>query len=96
MNNNLLKIEEVAVVLGVSVKTLNNWYAYKKQCPEEKLSKILPDFIQCGVRQTRFWKKEDLWKIIEFQKRIPKGRNGVLGCVTQKYYKKEKDYEKES
>lgn len=96
MNKQYLKIEEVAVLINVSVYTINNWYAFKRECPESPIAKKLPDFVQQGARQTRYWKAEDIWKLIEFQKSIPKGRNGVLGCVTQKYYKKEKHYEKEN
>ena len=89
MENNLLKIEEVAVTLGCSCKTINNWYAFKKLKPNDEYAKILPEYIQEGKRQTRYWKSSDIWKLIEFQNSIPQGRNGVLGCVTQKYYKKE-------
>ncbi len=90
MENNLLKVEEVAVTLGCSVKTVNNWYAFKKLKPDNEYAKLLPDFIQNGNRQTRYWKSSDIWKLIEFKNTIPQGRNGVLGCVTQKYYRREK------
>ena len=83
----LLKVEEVAVLVGVSVKTINNWYSFKKLEPENEYSLMLPDVIQSGERQTRFWQESDIWKILEFKAKIPKGRNGILGKVTQKYYK---------
>lgn len=89
-NDGLLKIEEVAILIGCSVNTINNWYRYKKQNPNEEISQSLPDFIQEQERQTRYWKKEDIYKLIEFQSKLPRGRNGLLGTVTQKYYKKEK------
>ena len=84
----LLKIEEVAVMLNCSVKTINNWYSFKRTQPDHELSKLLPDFIQEGVRQTRYWKESDLWKLAEFQAKLPIGRNGIMGCVTQVYAKK--------
>ena len=86
MNKDLLRVEEVAVLIGCNVKTLNNWYAFKKLKPEDKYSKMLPDFIQQGSRQTRYWKRSDIWKLIEFKQNLPRGRGGILACVTQKYY----------
>lgn len=91
MGEKLLKIQELAVLLGCSVNTINHWYAYKKMKPDSEFAKILPDFIQQGERQCRFWKQEDVWKLVEFQKNLPKGRNGILGCVTQKYVKRKEN-----
>lgn len=84
----LLKVEEVAVLIGVSVKTINNWYAFKNAYPSNDFSKKLPKPIQSGLRQTRYWKESDIWKLIDFKDNIPKGRNGIMGAITQKYYKK--------
>lgn len=90
-NDRLLKVEEVALLVGCSVKTINNWYTWKKENPEHELAKTLPDFIQSGARQTRFWKQSDVWSLINFKTVIPQGRNGILGSVTQKYYHKKKE-----
>ena len=86
----LLKLEEVAVVVGCSFKTINNWYMFKKAYPDNEYAQILPEFIQDGPRQTRFWRESDIWKLIEFKKAIPQGRNGIMGAITQKYMHKEK------
>ena len=87
----LLKVEEVAILIGSSGKTINNWYWFKRENPKNEYVKLLPDFIQYGPRQTRYWKESDVWKLLEFKKTIPQGRNGIMGSVTQKYYhKKEK------
>ena len=88
MADKLLKVQEVACILGCSVQTINYWYAFKRAKPRNKYAKMLPDFIQDGARQCRYWKQDDIWKLIEFQKQLPKGKNGILGCVTQKYVKK--------
>lgn len=88
-----LRIEEVALLVGCSVKTVNNWYWFKSMHPENEYAKMLPEFIRIGNRGTRYWNKDDVWKIIEFRQNIPKGRNGVLGDVTQKYYRKAKTNE---
>ena len=88
-----LKIEEVAVLIGSSVNSINNWYAYKRLHPESALAKLLPDVTQEGVRQTRYWDSDDVWKLIEFKNSVPKGRNGIMGDATQKYYRRKKEKE---
>lgn len=87
----LLNAQEVAVIVGISVPTLNSWYKWRKLEPDHEMSTLLPDYVQEGGRQTRYWKDTDVWKLIEFRQRIPKGRNGILGKVTQQYVKKSKE-----
>lgn len=84
----LLRLEELAVLIKVSGQTINNWYSFKKQFPENKYAKMLPEFVQQGNRRTRYWKESDVGKILMFAHSIPIGRNGVMGAVTQKYIKK--------
>lgn len=84
MAEQLLRIEEVALLVKCSTQTLNNWYRWKKSHPTHKLAKLLPDYQQNGNRQIRYWKKADIWKIVEFKNTIPHGRNGILGEVTQR------------
>lgn len=81
---------EVAVLVGCSLQTLNYWYSFKRQNPSHKLAKKLPAYKQKGDRQTRYWREQDIKKLIEFKNNLPKGRNGLLGSVTQRYYHKEK------
>ena len=83
----MMRVEEVALTIGSSVKTINMWYMWKSQNPEHELAKLLPDFKQNGARQTRYWNYSDIWRLINFKNTIPHGRNGVLGSVTQKYAK---------
>jgi hypothetical protein len=86
---NRLRIEEVALFLGVSVETINIWYRYKKQNPNDEYAKMLPDFEQDnGAKSCRWWKQEDLDKLLKFKEVRPMGRNGAMGTVTQKYVKK--------
>ena len=91
----LLRLEEVAILIGSSGKSINNWYMFKKQYPDNAYAKILPEFIQEGERQTRYWKESDIWRLIKFKSSIPQGRNGVMGSITQKYYHKEDNNENE-
>ena len=92
-NERLLKLEEVAILIDSSGKSINNWYMFKKANPDNEYAKMLPEFVQEGPRQTRYWKESDIWKLLEFKKSIPQGRNGVMGCITQKYYRKEENNE---
>ena len=84
----LLKLEEVAVLIGSSCKSINNWYWFRRENPDNEYAQILPDYVQEGNRQTRYWKESDIWKLIEFKKSIPQGKSGVMGSITQRYCKK--------
>ena len=90
MQENLLTAEQVAVRIGCSYKTLSNWYAFKRANPESEYAKCLPDYIQVGPRQKRLWREEDIPALLDFKGLVPRGRNGVLGSVTQKWYHKKK------
>lgn len=92
----LLKLEEVAILIGSSGKSINNWYWFKRENPDNEFAKMLPDFIQEGKRQTRYWREADIWKLLEFKQSIPQGRNGIMGSITQKYYHKEDKNETET
>jgi hypothetical protein len=91
MSEQKLRIEEVALLVGCSTQTINNWYRWKALHPEHPLASMLPDYKQEGPRQMRFWNKEDIWSIAEFKNAIPHGRNGILGDITQKRTKKESE-----
>jgi predicted DNA-binding transcriptional regulator AlpA len=85
----LLKLEEVAIIIGSSSKSINNWYWFKRENPNNEYAKMLPNYVQYGPRQTRYWKESDIWKLVKFKQSIPQGRNGIMGSVTQRYYRKE-------
>ena len=80
----LLKIEEVAMLIDCSTQTINIWYQWKRANPDNALTKLLPDYIQDGPRQTRFWKMSDVQKLRKFKQSVVHGRNGVMGEITQK------------
>lgn len=82
----MLKIEEVAILIGTTRMSIYQWYRFKKENPDNEFAKMLPDYT-VGVRNVKLWKKEDVWKLIAFKQAIPHGRNGVLGSVTQRYVK---------
>lgn len=79
-----LKIEELAVMLGCSVQTINTWYKWKSVNRDNPIAELLPEYEQSGSRQTRLWKMSDVWKFVEFRQKLPRGRNGIMGDVTQR------------
>ena len=84
----LLTIEEVAILCGVSVQTINNWYTFKRNNPDNEFANLLPEFQRIGERGQRFWDKTDIQAILTFQSRMPRGCKGVMGSVTQRYVKR--------
>lgn len=88
-----LTIEEVAVLIGVSCKTINNWYWYKRTNPNNEITNLLPNYVQERPTSARYWKQSELGKFTEFQSHIVRGRNGFMGSITQKYYHDKKEEE---
>lgn len=89
MKNQLLEANEVCALVGCSVYTLNLWYRFKKNNPENEYSKLLPEITRLDGDRKRYWTSDDVYALIAFKASIPHGRNGVLGSETQKYiYKK--------
>ena len=91
MESKKFKAIEVALLLDISVPTLNNWYLFKRQNPNSELAQLLPDPIQKAPRQTRYWDEADIPKLIKFKSSIVWGRNGFMGSVTQQYAKRKKE-----
>lgn len=73
---------------GVSVKTLDIWYMWKRLHPEHELAQLLPEYVQEGKRHKRYWEYDAIYQILEFRKAMPRGRSGLMGEVTQKYIRK--------
>ena len=84
----LLKIEEVAVLCGVSTQTINNWYKFKSENPDNEYAQLLPNYERLGGHGQRFWDKSDLNGLLKFKSAMPKGCKGVMGSVTQRYVNK--------
>lgn len=85
----LLTAQQVVVMLGISENTLNFWYRFKREHPENEIAQMLPDYTKENEKSKRYWKRTDLDKLIKFQNSLPKGRNGIMGGITQRYNKKE-------
>lgn len=63
---------------------------WRRRNEEHELAKYLPLPQQNGERSKRLWKQGDIDKIRQFQQRIPRGRYGIMGDITQGRYKNEK------
>jgi hypothetical protein len=76
-----LTATRVAQHLDISVPTLTNWYRWYNNPDYDKPSNVpeLPKYEQNGKRATRYWKEEDLPKLIKFRDWVPKGRAGIMG-----------------
>lgn len=88
MSRTFITVEEVAVMCDVSVQTINNWYKFKRENPNNEFAQLLPDYQTVGTRHQRFWDKSDISALRLFQSRMPTGCKGVMGSVTQRYVKK--------
>lgn len=87
----LLNVQELSMLIGSSIQTIGSWYRWKELNPDHELAKLIPDYTRIGNRRTRYWKQDDVWKLLEFKQKLPQGRNGIMGEVTQKYVKKKED-----
>lgn len=76
-----LKAEEVAFRVGVSTQTLNRWYKFKKENPNDEMSKLIPAYkkVITSSGLMRLWKMEDVEKLINFKSQIIPGRCGRMG-----------------
>lgn len=90
-NTEYLTIGEVGVFIGRSQHTINYWYLWKREHPEHELAQLLPDYIQQGAKGTRYWKRSDIWKLLEFRARIPQGRGGIMKESIEHYFKGGRD-----
>lgn len=86
----LLTASAVANKLGVSVKTLTNWYKWYNDESIAKPEKFpeLPPYKQDSPRSRRYWEKKDLPKLKAFRDWIPKGRNGLMGAINKQFWSK--------
>ena len=83
----LFTATETACILGIVVPTLNRWYLFKKENPDNEWAQKIPDYVKLaeGEKAQRFWKESDIWRLRDFAEHFPRGRSGVMGSVTQRY-----------
>lgn len=92
----LFNVNEVALYLGVVSTTLNRWYLFKKENPDSEWSNMIPDYVTLSDNQRaqRYWREGEIFRLMEFRDKFPKGRNGIMGSVTQRYVKQKKKEKK--
>lgn len=90
MKDNMYTATEVSKELNISVKTLNNWYLWynDKTLSKPNDTPNLPDYIQEHERGPRYWTKDSITKLRYFQDWLPRGRNGVMGRFSERYWGK--------
>ena len=82
VDNNKLTASKVANQVDVSTKTLTNWYKfYNSDIPKPEDMPELPEYEQAYEKAPRYWKQEDIPKIIAFKEWVPKGKSGVMGDI---------------
>lgn len=86
----------VANQVGVSSKTLMQWYKfYESDLPKPKDMPKLPAYEQDYPRAPRYWYPKDVEQIIAFKEWIPRGKKGIMGeinitCWTKAYQERRK------
>lgn len=87
METLLLSATKVCYHLDITARTLDLWYKWYELAKDKpKDTPILPPYVQKNKRGKRLWKSEDIKLLKEFKKWIPKGRGGIMGEFSQKYY----------
>lgn len=84
----LFTIEEVAVAISTSAQTIRSWYRFKKKFPDNEYAKLLPNPMIFGKYHQKVWDKSGIDALRYYKSVIPKGRNGVMGDITQAYVRK--------
>lgn len=82
---NTYRKEAVASKLNCALSTLLSWYKWKKLYPNHELAKLLPEPNREG--RVLVWTEDDIEQLKLFQSSIPHGRGGILGDITQKYWR---------
>jgi hypothetical protein len=92
----MVTASRVANQLDISTKTLISWYKfYESDLPKPDNMPELPPYEQAYFRAPRYWREEDIPKLITFKEWVPKGKRGVMGeinvtCWTKAYVEKRK------
>ena len=98
LKNGMLTASEVCNQLGISVKTLTNWYKWYYDDNFDKPENIpeLPMYIQTHKNGPRFWTEQSLQGLHKFHEFLPKGRNGIMGEFSKRYWPARKEDSKEN
>lgn len=73
----LYKKDVVCTLLGISDRTLINWYLFKSKYPDSEYAQLIPKPTQFEKRGTRYWTESDIVTLQQFKQIVPKGRLGL-------------------
>lgn len=93
MEERMIKIGEVAFVLDVNQFTVERWYKFKKENPDNEYAKLLPEPTRvknAKNRWVRMWKESDLALLEQFKNAIVPGTKGFMKSQFIYQYQKEK------
>lgn len=77
--DNYLRINRVALILGISDHTIRRWYKWWESKEFEHPEGLeLPPYYHMDRRGTKYFKKEDIPKLMEFKKKISTTHKGVM------------------
>ena len=85
-----LTATKVSQTVDISVQTLTNWYKWQETCrtPADDYLPQLPEYEQAGERAPRYWDENAIPILLEFNKKLPKGRAGIMGQYNAKFWGK--------
>jgi hypothetical protein len=88
MEEKMLSATKVIQQINVSARTLDGWYKYVQDETLEKPENMpkLPEYVQSRPRGPRYWKESDIPALLAFKDWIPKGRNGVMGRINERFW----------
>lgn len=88
---NYLSISKVAQILNVSNNTITRWYAWWEDDNFEKPTDLyLPEYVYLDKRKTKYFRKDTLSKLKEFQIKLNTTHRGVMSKYNNRFYKEGK------
>lgn len=84
-----LKVEEVALRVGVSVATINGWYRWARANTDHEYALKLPQYVNPKPGQPRLWTEDAIDQLKAFRALIPHGRAGFLGRKNSMIWREE-------
>lgn len=99
MEDRFIRIEEVALVLGVNSFSIDRWYKFKRENPKNEYAQILPEFVykvNSKNRPVRYWKISDIPALKQFQESIIPGVKGFMGPSNLKKKESEENGKKKT
>ena len=86
LNAKYLSISRVAMLMNVSTTTIQRWYRWWEAPGFEKPSDLsLPKYVHCDRRKTKFFLKEDIPALREFQRKLSTTHRGVMSEFNAAY-----------